>query len=563
MTLTNGASGGGNPGGMFSMPTGFDAANFSATTNIQLLLQTNNDLILAIHKSIVDSTQELNRKIETLRDDIRDIKLNQQKNDRTLQEEANNWRSHVEALLKEQGDRHLQDTARLQDMLMKLVIGQPLTAPLAPTAPMFIGQAPLIRPPQPSAMAMPMPQTKPDYMQVQAPPQFQQQHQPSYEPIVAKPNVTIPANASALAPITSSNNGSTNLFGIGNKSCPEAVSAPITTTAAATPITFGFGAGSVDTKVGGNLMSKPAPQQQFGSTAGAAKDFSFKQQQEPVGFRPAMGPATTTTTVGAGFFSTSTAANDTPKTDTKPETTTTFGSNGGSSLFGGGGNKTGTNTFANLAAKAAETGGGFLGGGQAAAKPQFGVSGFGAAKDFKLFGGSPQSLNTSSRHSAKASEEHAGGEEESDKDETDDYTPDVHYEPVVPLPPEVEVVSGEEGEEVVYVSRCKLYRFDRESKENKERGLGDIKILFNPNTQKYRCVMRREKVLKLCANFPIVGDLKLHQREQMPTVYTWACKDFSEDPAAGSDETFSARFKDVAIASEFNKKMTEAIEKMN
>jgi len=62
MTLTNGASGG-NPGGMFSMPTGFDAANFSATTNIQLLLQTNNDLILAIHKSIVDSTQELNRKI--------------------------------------------------------------------------------------------------------------------------------------------------------------------------------------------------------------------------------------------------------------------------------------------------------------------------------------------------------------------------------------------------------------------------------------------------------------------------------------------------------------------
>ena len=56
----------------------------------------------------------------------------------------------------------------------------------------------------------------------------------------------------------------------------KAVSAPITTTAAATPITFGFGAGSVDTKVGGNLMSKPAPQQQFGSTAGAAKDFSFK-----------------------------------------------------------------------------------------------------------------------------------------------------------------------------------------------------------------------------------------------------------------------------------------------
>ena len=60
---------------------------------------------------------------EALRDDIRDIKLNQQRNDRTLQEEANMWRAHTEQLLNGQGNRHLQDVSRLQDMLMKMVVG--------------------------------------------------------------------------------------------------------------------------------------------------------------------------------------------------------------------------------------------------------------------------------------------------------------------------------------------------------------------------------------------------------------------------------------------------------
>ena len=73
-------------------------------------------------------------------------------------------------------------------------------------------------------------------------------------------------------------------------------------------------------------------------------------------------------------------------------------------------------------------------------------------------------------------------------------------------------------------------------------------------------------MFKLCANFPILGNLKVHQREGDNRVYTWACnvitsvsfptfltilQDFSEDPAAGTDETFSAKFKDAAIAKEF------------
>ena len=39
--------------------------------------------------------------------------------------------------------------------------------------------------------------------------------------------------------------------------------------------------------------------------------------------------------------------------------------------------------------------------------------------------------------------------------------------------------SGEEGEEVLFCERSKLFRFDKDTKEWKERGIGDLKILRN------------------------------------------------------------------------------------
>lgn len=93
--------------------------------------------------------------------------------------------------------------------------------------------------------------------------------------------------------------------------------------------------------------------------------------------------------------------------------------------------------------------------------------------------------------------------------------------------------------QTTFVSRCKLYRYDRDTKENKERGLGDIKVIFffaelfgitffqilrNKITGGYRCLMRREQVLKLCANFQIVEGMKITQKPNLPTAYSWACK---------------------------------------
>lgn len=44
--------------------------------------------------------------------------------------------------------------------------------------------------------------------------------------------------------------------------------------------------------------------------------------------------------------------------------------------------------------------------------------------------------------------------------------------------------SGEEEEEVLFCERSKLFRYDKDSREWKERGLGDLKILKNKLTGK-------------------------------------------------------------------------------
>lgn len=79
------------------------------------------------------------------------------------------------------------------------------------------------------------------------------------------------------------------------------------------------------------------------------------------------------------------------------------------------------------------------------------------------------------------------------EEEVDNY-PD--FKPIIPLPEEVEVKTGEEGEDVLFDQRSKLFRFvDREWKE---RGVGQLKLLQDPSTKKIRLLMRRDQV---SANF--------------------------------------------------------------
>lgn len=87
-----------------------------------------------------------------------------------------------------------------------------------------------------------------------------------------------------------------------------------------------------------------------------------------------------------------------------------------------------------------------------------------------------------------------------DEETPENAEPDVHFEPVVHLTEKVETKTNEEAEEQTFKMRAKLFKFDRDSREWKERGTGDVRLLKHKENQKTRLVMRRDKTLKVCAN---------------------------------------------------------------
>lgn len=76
----------------------------------------------------------------------------------------------------------------------------------------------------------------------------------------------------------------------------------------------------------------------------------------------------------------------------------------------------------------------------------------------------------------------------------------MHYDPVVRLTEKVDTKTNEELEEQTFKMRAKLFKFDRDTREWKERGTGDVRLLKHKENGKTRLVMRRDKTLKVCAN---------------------------------------------------------------
>lgn len=92
-------------------------------------------------------------------------------------------------------------------------------------------------------------------------------------------------------------------------------------------------------------------------------------------------------------------------------------------------------------------------------------------------------------------------------------------------PCQVETKSGEEDEEILFKERTKLYRWDRSIGQWKERGIGDIKILFHPTKHTYRVLMRREQVLRVCANHTITQGMDLQAMNASANTLVWTATD--------------------------------------
>uniref|UniRef100_A0A4W4H9Q6 RanBD1 domain-containing protein n=1 Tax=Electrophorus electricus TaxID=8005 RepID=A0A4W4H9Q6_ELEEL len=145
-------------------------------------------------------------------------------------------------------------------------------------------------------------------------------------------------------------------------------------------------------------------------------------------------------------------------------------------------------------------------------------------------------------------------QEEEDMYKTEEND-DIQFEPVVKMPEKVDLVTGEEDELCLYTHRVKLFRFDGETLQWKERGVGNLKILKNNKNGKLRVLMRREQVLKVCANHLITTTMNLKPLPGSDRAWMWTANDFSDGDA--KLEQLAAKFKNPELAEEFKQKFEE------
>jgi hypothetical protein len=140
-------------------------------------------------------------------------------------------------------------------------------------------------------------------------------------------------------------------------------------------------------------------------------------------------------------------------------------------------------------------------------------------------------------------------------DEDDSYGANISFKPIVQLSA-VDVKTGEEDENILFCERGKLYRFDANANQMKERGVGEIKILQHKTSNVCRILMRREQVLKLCANHQITSQMELKPHQGTPNAYIWSAMDFADGEA--KHETLCIRFKTEEQAKNFAKVFNDA-----
>lgn len=180
-----------------------------------------------------------------------------------------------------------------------------------------------------------------------------------------------------------------------------------------------------------------------------------------------------------------------------------------------------------------------------------------AVKDnvFSMFGGGPKKEK---KEEADDVNEPSGATKKPAADEDNpESEADVHFEPVVRLTERVDTKTNEELEEQTFKMRAKLFKFDRDSREWKERGTGDVRLLKHKENGKTRLVMRRDKTLKVCANHYVVPDMKLSPNVGSDRSWVWnAAADVSEgEPEA---QTLAIRFANSDNANLFKEAFIKA-----
>ncbi|XP_050975605.1 E3 SUMO-protein ligase RanBP2 isoform X2 [Labeo rohita] len=181
----------------------------------------------------------------------------------------------------------------------------------------------------------------------------------------------------------------------------------------------------------------------------------------------------------------------------------------------------------------------------------------GAQNKMNIFGNTDQRFSViKPTLDSSESQEEKSGENDSDSTHVEEDEDGPHFEPIVPLPDKVDVKTGEEEEEEMFCKRAKLFRFDSKTKEWKERGIGSIKILKHKTSGKVRLLMRREQVLKICANHYITADMALKPNAGSAKSWVWYAMDYADEMP--KTEQLAIRFKTADEAALFKVKFEEA-----
>ncbi|WVZ56602.1 hypothetical protein U9M48_007101 [Paspalum notatum var. saurae] len=139
----------------------------------------------------------------------------------------------------------------------------------------------------------------------------------------------------------------------------------------------------------------------------------------------------------------------------------------------------------------------------------------------------------------------------------DDEDTGAQVAPIIKLE-EVAVTTGEEDEEVLLDMKAKLYRFDKEGNQWKERGTGTVKLLKHKETAKVRLVMRQAKTLKICANHLVVATTKMQEHAGSDKSCVWHALDFADGEL--KEEMFAIRFGSVENCKKFKDVVEEVAE---
>ncbi|XP_071716469.1 ran-binding protein 1 homolog b-like [Rutidosis leptorrhynchoides] len=129
--------------------------------------------------------------------------------------------------------------------------------------------------------------------------------------------------------------------------------------------------------------------------------------------------------------------------------------------------------------------------------------------------------------------------------------------PIVKLE-EVAVTTGEENEDAILDLKSKLYRFDKDGNQWKERGAGSVKLLKHKETGKVRLVMRQSKTLKICANHLVIPSTSVQEHAGNDKSCVWHAADFSDGEL--KDELFCIRFGSVENCKKFMETVQEVAE---